>query len=397
MMVQKIFYNVNRRYIKNININEEESLIKDKDIIFKRQQYLCFTELLRQNKAIKKGSGLKTTIKDIEKATGMSKSTYYRIRTELKVKGFTYWKTLEINNKKENKNKNKIPKHFRVSKIPQEYKDIILQIRLENKTYSEKKIEIILFKEYNIKLSHRTIGKILKEFNKKGLINIKGSKLNKKLKPNEINNTKPRDFNNSYSKRWVFKDNSINNKTNKKKKDIDKIGTMIQIDHMKLFDRELGERFIEFSGIDATTRIKSSYIYRTATSKNAKDFLINHLIPTLPFNIKSIQVDGGSEFRKDFEKACKELNIKLYVLPPYSPKQNGRIERSNRTMREEFYSNRNITEHCAELKDWNEELEKFIYKYNHYRPHNSLDFKTPYEYYEDIIKKEGIFSQKVVG
>ena len=93
----------------------------------------------------------------------MSKSTYYRIRTKLKVKGFTYWKTLEINNKKENKNKNKIPKHFRVSKIPQEYKDIILQIRLENKTYSEKKIEIILFKEYNIKLSHRTIGKILKE------------------------------------------------------------------------------------------------------------------------------------------------------------------------------------------------------------------------------------------
>lgn len=40
------------------------------------------------------------------------------------------------------------------------------------------------------------------------------------------------------------------------------------------------------------------------------------------------------EFRKHFEEACKELNIPLYVLPPYSPKQNGRIERSNRTMRE---------------------------------------------------------------
>ena len=86
------------------------------------------------------------------------------------------------------------------------------------------------------------------------------------------------------------------------------------------------------------------------------------------------------EFRKYFEEACKELNIPLYVLPPYSPKYNGRIERSNRTMRDEFYSNRDITEHCAELEDWNEELEKFIYKYNHYRPHNSLDFKTPYEY-----------------
>ena len=33
-----------------------------------------------------------------------------------------------------------------------------------------------------------------------------------------------------------------------------------------------------------------------------------------------------------FEEACKELNIKLYVLPPYSPKQNGRIEAQSRKM-----------------------------------------------------------------
>ena len=31
-------------------------------------------------------------------------------------------------------------------------------------------------------------------------------------------------------------------------------------------------------------------------------------------------------FNPRFEEACKELNIPLYVLPPYSPKQNGRIE-----------------------------------------------------------------------
>ena len=43
------------------------------------------------------------------------------------------------------------------------------------------------------------------------------------------------------------------------------------------------------------TRILVSKLYPSPNSKNAKDFLINHLIPTLPFNIKSIQVDGGSE------------------------------------------------------------------------------------------------------
>ena len=73
MIVHKVFYNVNRHYIKNINTGIEEELIKDEDIKRKRQQYLSFSKLLTQNKAIKKGSGLKTTIKDIEKATGMSK------------------------------------------------------------------------------------------------------------------------------------------------------------------------------------------------------------------------------------------------------------------------------------------------------------------------------------
>ena len=37
-------------------------------------------------------------------------------------------------------------------------------------------------------------------------------------------------------------------------------------------------------------------------------------------------------FRACFEEACKELNIELYVLPPYSPKQNGRIEAQSRKM-----------------------------------------------------------------
>ncbi len=39
----------------------------------------------------------------------------------------------------------------------------------------------------------------------------------------------------------------------------------------------------------------------------------------MPFAIKSIQVDGGSEFIKDFEQLCVDLSvdlsIELYVLP----------------------------------------------------------------------------------
>jgi len=39
---------------------------------------------------------------------------------------------------------------------------------------------------------------------------------------------------------------------------------------------------------------------------------LRELIENIPYKIKFIQVDGGSEFMKDFEKACEELNIPLF-------------------------------------------------------------------------------------
>lgn len=41
---------------------------------------------------------------------------------------------------------------------------------------------------------------------------------------------------------------------------------------------------------------------------------------------------------KDFEQARKDKGIKLFVLPPRSPKLNGGVERINQTWRTEFYN-----------------------------------------------------------
>ena len=57
----------------------------------------------------------------------------------------------------------------------------------------------------------------------------------------------------------------------------------------------------------------------------------------MPFKIKAIQVDGGSEFMAQFEEACQQRRIRLFVLPPRSPKLNGSVERAQRTHTEEFY------------------------------------------------------------
>lgn len=46
---------------------------------------------------------------------------------------------------------------------------------------------------------------------------------------------------------------------------------------------------------------------------------LDKLIREAPFAITGIQVDGGSEFRADFEQACQDKGLDLYVLSPKAP------------------------------------------------------------------------------
>jgi putative transposase len=39
----------------------------------------------------------------------------------------------------------------------------------------------------------------------------------------------------------------------------------------------------------------------------------------------------------EFETFCQQRGLRLFVLPPRSPKLNGAVERANRTHTEEFY------------------------------------------------------------
>ena len=49
------------------------------------------------------------------------------------------------------------------------------------------------------------------------------------------------------------------------------------------------------------------------------------------------EVITGSEFMAEFEEGCRLKGIRLFVLPPRSPKLNGAVERAQRTHTEEFY------------------------------------------------------------
>ncbi len=70
----------------------------------------------------------------------------------------------------------------------------------------------------------------------------------------------------------------------------------------------------------------------------------------MPFPVKAIQVDGGSEFEATFEEECQKRGIRLFVLPARSPKLNGAVERAHRTHTKEFYEVAESSFGIAELR-----------------------------------------------
>jgi putative transposase len=156
-----------------------------------------------------------------------------------------------------------------------------------------------------------------------------------------------------------------------------KPGDLVQVDtvHVKTTDKRTRYQFTASDYISKfTARTVSGHITSTSAST-----VIAALFDRLPVSPVAIQVDGGSEFMKVFEQACALKQIRLYVLPPHSPKLNGVVERMNRTSREEIYdlglhALMTIDEHNQLLKDQD-------YIYNHVRPHEALGMQTPNEYY----------------
>ncbi len=140
--------------------------------------------------------------------------------------------------------------------------------------------------------------------------------------------------------------------------------------------------FKHFTACDVFTRIHVLEVHSRATAHAAAGFL-DTLTQRFPFPVKAIQVDGGSEFMAQFEDACKERGIRLFVLPPRSPKLNGHVERAQRTHKEEFYRRHQLPDSISQI---NKMLKTWEGVHNHYRPHQSLDFLTPIAFYKHSTK-----------
>jgi len=152
-------------------------------------------------------------------------------------------------------------------------------------------------------------------------------------------------------------------------------GDLVQVDTLDV--RPLpGVIFKQFTARDVVSRWDVIQAHTRATAFTAVQFL-DTLLHRMPFPIRAVQVDGGSEFAAEFEAACQQRGLRLFVLPPRSPKLNGAVERANRTHTEEFYQ---VTLCSLEMKKLNRELRQWEKIYNTVRPHQSLGYLTPQQF-----------------
>ncbi len=152
-------------------------------------------------------------------------------------------------------------------------------------------------------------------------------------------------------------------------------GDLVQIDTMDLRPAP-GVVLKQFTARDMISRWDVIEVHGRATSTAAKLFL-DTLQGRLPFPLRALQGDGGGEFAAGFEQACQQRGIKLFVLPPRSPKLNGRVERAHRTHAEEFYE---VTPLSLPLPQLNRELRAWEQTYNTVCPHQALGYLTPREF-----------------
>ncbi len=153
-------------------------------------------------------------------------------------------------------------------------------------------------------------------------------------------------------------------------------GDLVELDTLDVRPVGFERPYKQFTARDVVSRWDVVELRRSASARAAVGVL-DALAERTPFAIRAISVDGGSEFMADFEAACQVRSIRLFVLPPRSPKLHGSVERANRTHTEEFYE---VTDAEPDLASLATALAAWEHIYNHIRPHQALGQRTPAEF-----------------
>ena len=153
----------------------------------------------------------------------------------------------------------------------------------------------------------------------------------------------------------------------------------------------LKERYFQYTAIDEYSRFRFVAAFKEQSTYSSVQFL-DMLVKAFPFRIECIQTDNGLEFIKEFkerkhgkmslfEARLKQLGIKHKLIRPYTPRHNGKVERSHRKDNKYFYA----THKFYSFEDFAKQLAIHNRKYNAF-PMRPLNWHSPKDYITDFLR-----------
>ena len=157
-----------------------------------------------------------------------------------------------------------------------------------------------------------------------------------------------------------------------------------------------GTKLYQFTAIDEFSRQRYLGAYMDNSTYSAACF-VDEVIRYFKFKIECIQTDNGQEFTKEygcniksgkavkktlFQERLEQYGIKHKQIRPYTPRHNGKVERSHRKDQKRFYERHEF----YSLEDFAKQLRRYNNEYNNF-PMRPLGWLSPNEYLKKFYAK----------
>ena len=157
-----------------------------------------------------------------------------------------------------------------------------------------------------------------------------------------------------------------------------------------------GRKFYQYTAIDEYSRFRYLEAFEEHSSYSSAVFL-DHMLKAFKFKVECVQTDNGQEFTKRlgssekptptlFEARLKQYGIRHKLIKPYTPRHNGKVERSHRKDNEYFYA----THRFYSFEDFKKQLAVHSRNYNKF-PMRPLNWKSPADYISAFLSNGELF------
>ena len=152
----------------------------------------------------------------------------------------------------------------------------------------------------------------------------------------------------------------------------------------------IGKQFFQYTAIDEYSRWRFVEAFEEHNTYSSALFL-EHLVKAFPMPIECVQTDNGTEFTNRFtshrdrptlfQARLAQHGITHKLIRPYTPRHNGKVERSHRKDNERFYA----THLFYSFGDFAKQLQVYNRRdYNRF-PMRPLGWKSPQQVLDNYL------------